>query len=580
MKATYFIDSPKGTTKEDIESLLPDDAEVSKASRGRIPSRGEKSLRELYFVEYKNTDKTPSEIYGEVRGLNLPQESTGKAFCLQFANKGETFSIMEDPEIPFVILKSKNACMDFTIDNADIDDPLAVKGIIKDAMKEKGYGYVYIVENDNEMRLIASSMSTADVLMDVGKVMEFDDGVEPLPLSLDMDDPRDRDLVKDKIAEIHSVSGNSWAAVQLSSLLENRLYEDCAKGYKDFQDTVMQKIQERQQEVEKAKNAPFKVIVAPSYEQAVAIKEKEPLVATVEAEYGDKVVEGDKVTLAHHGERSSHPAPCNDPHAPVLGDGGTILLSHVDLDAIGGVLALQGRKPKDPEFWEGAEHVDVNGPHRIHDLSQDVQDKLNAVYAWNETHDRERITEPTDVTKTIDENYEMLSAVIDKNHPDHDMLIEAGREWERNITQSVEKCLVDQSSKVRVFSTNGPFCNSAYFNPKTKEMAEAVVSYNEKFKSITISFADGGSPEKSAKDIVQSIWGDKAGGRDGIAGSPRAQEMTRDDLARCVGAVQKAIGDHKKIPAFSAHDKELSLDVEHPESHHTCKSVPEFMPGR
>lgn len=55
--------------------------------------------------------------------------------------------------------------------------------------------------------------------------------------------------------------------------------------------------------------------------------------------------------------------------------------------------------------------------------------------------------------------------------------------------------------------------------------------------------------------------------------------MTRDDLARCVEAVQKAIGDHEKIPAFSAHDKELSLDIKHPENTAPAKSEPEFMPG-
>ena len=303
-----------------------------------------------------------------------------------------------------------------------------------------------------------------------------------------------------------------------------------------------------------SKSKILKVIVAPKYEQAVEIKEREPVVATVEAEYGDRLVEGSVATLAHHGTRSANPAPCNDPNAPVLSEGGTILLSHVDLDAIGGVLALQGRKFDDPEFWAGAEHVDVNGPHRIHDLSQDVQDKLNAIYAWGEKQSRERIMEPTDVTKTVDDYHNVLTIVLDKQNPEHDQYIEAGREWEKNITQSVEKCLVDQSSKVRVFSTDGPFCNSSYYNPKTKEMAEAIISYNEKFKSIIVSFADGGNPDKSAREIVQSLWGDKAGGRDGIAGSPRGEAMTREDLEKCVLSVQKTIGDPERMAMI--HERE------------------------
>ena len=58
-----------------------------------------------------------------------------------------------------------------------------------------------------------------------------------------------------------------------------------------------------------------------------------------------------------------------------------------------------------------------------------------------------------------------------------------------------------------------------------------MLSYNEKFHSITLSFADGGE-QYSAKEIVQQLWGPGAGGRDGIAGSPRGQEMTQEDLAK------------------------------------------------
>ena len=47
--------------------------------------------------------------------------------------------------------------------------------------------------------------------------------------------------------------------------------------------------------------------------------------ATVEAEYGNNVVEGTKVTLAHHGPRSNNPAPCNTPDVPELPASATIV---------------------------------------------------------------------------------------------------------------------------------------------------------------------------------------------------------------------------------------------------------------
>ena len=38
--------------------------------------------------------------------------------------------------------------------------------------------------------------------------------------------------------------------------------------------------------------------------------------------------------------------------------------------------------------------------------------------------------------------------------------------------------------------------------------------------AVTVAFECGGNPSKSARAIVQGLWGPEAGGRDGIAGSP------------------------------------------------------------
>lgn len=130
------------------------------------------------------------------------------------------------------------------------------------------------------------------------------------------------------------------------------------------------------------------------------------LTATVEAEYGDRVAPGTLATLAHHGPRASEPCPCSEaayhglrPHrrinlggsrsGPVGGvlarpceahaphaetqcpdcwqwcDVEAIGLSHLDLDALGGVAALLDRRPTAPLFWALAAAVDVRGPHRL-----------------------------------------------------------------------------------------------------------------------------------------------------------------------------------------------------------------------
>lgn len=312
----------------------------------------------------------------------------------------------------------------------------------------------------------------------------------------------------------------------------------------------------------------MKILLAPTYDIAKEYADHNRVDATVEAEYGDKVVEGESLTLAHHSSRSDNPAPCNDPRATKLPNNATVLISHLDLDTLGGLMALQGKKPDDPKFWKAAEYIDVNGPHHIHELLQEIQDKLNAYYCFeyessqvNSRPDTEHIQDVTeavnkyakgidiilddrDYSHDIDRQSELRDTVDDVGLSDeyaasvmwmrnrmkqHNAMIDAGRKWEQEATKAVEDRLVSENGNVRVFSTNGPFCNGSYYSPSQEKTIPAVVSYNEKFGSITLSFADGGK-EFSAKEIVQSLWGPEAGGRDGIAGSPRGKEMTREDL--------------------------------------------------
>lgn len=272
-----------------------------------------------------------------------------------------------------------------------------------------------------------------------------------------------------------------------------------------------------------------RVILAPSYDIAKNIKAE----ATVEAEYGDECLEGTMVTLAHHGPRSNNPAPCNTPDVPELPPFATVVVSHIDLDTLGGIYALQGRKPEDYRFWEAAEMIDVKGAHHIHELDKDIQDKLNAYYAYNDGQPRQRYTEAIDVTKQIDDTYNVVNAIVDINDPEHDKLITAGKEWAQTREKEVEDQLVYENKDVRVFDTNGIFCAASYFSPNPNTICPATVTYNEKFKSITLAFEDGGK-QLNAKEIVQELWGPEAGGREGIAGSPRNVEMTKNDLAKLV----------------------------------------------
>lgn len=284
----------------------------------------------------------------------------------------------------------------------------------------------------------------------------------------------------------------------------------------------------------------YKVILAPSKDMAAEYAANNIVAASVEAEYGDDVVRGRLVTLAHHGPRCGNPAPCVAQVSKI--NGGTILVSHIDLDTLGGIMALTGIKPAAPDFWEGAAFVDVMGPHHIHELPTRVQNALNAYYAFTEAHRGERITAITDITEAIKPHMSVIMCLCGDDTPTKATLLREGVEWHNRVTQAVEDCLTYENENVRAFKTPGVFCASSYYSPSIGAVAKATVTLNSKFGAITVAFEDGGKAH-SAKALVQSLWGGEAGGRDGIAGSPRNWGKTEKELEEEFETAVKAVNE-------------------------------------
>jgi hypothetical protein len=205
------------------------------------------------------------------------------------------------------------------------------------------------------------------------------------------------------------------------------------------------------------------------------------------------------------------------------------------LDALGGVLAVTGDKPDDPEFWKGAGYVDVHGIHNIHDLREDVQQELTAFSAQKAKEPRERITDVKDVKEDIGRHLGYVRAITDPEHEKNREYIEYGKEWQKENERQVEDRCVFENNYVRGFVTDGVYCAASYYSPEAEKVIPCTVTYNTNYNTITVAFADGGREnggKLSAKEIVQELWGKEAGGRDGVAGSPRGQEMTREDFEK------------------------------------------------
>ena len=269
---------------------------------------------------------------------------------------------------------------------------------------------------------------------------------------------------------------------------------------------------------------------------------------TIEAEYGEACIEGTKLTLAHHGSRSNNPAPCVAVVDTFVNNGEVVGLSHVDLDTLGGIMAVEGLKDNMavPGFWELAAFVDVQGPHKLAEAGADAVNmtRLYAWWAWSQDNrcprqDRGEST-PLVVTEYVALCVDTLILIF---KGDKELLTagEAFKKAEAQLNEDSFLELFDRRSEVdgggiiaiRVASA---FCNHLYVTPDGT-ICDGVINLNPKTGSITLSWADTG--KKNACAVMQEVFGPKAGGHAGIAGSERNKRMGIKDLYALLGYMSK-----------------------------------------
>ncbi len=257
--------------------------------------------------------------------------------------------------------------------------------------------------------------------------------------------------------------------------------------------------------------------------------------ATVEAEYGDACVPGSLLTMAHHGPRAGQPAPCSGRYEIPSGIS-LVGLSHLDLDSLGGCAAIIGRRPEAPAFWEAAEFVDINGPHALGRLapSELVIRQLHAFWAWSEAN---RCFAPrdgscADITAQVLAGVEIIERICALD----ETLLAAGDAHREAGERLNAESFIEERDGV-ILRRSSAFVNHLYTTPEGV-VCRAVAALSDKFGSVTVSFADDASRgRQNAREIVQALWGDLAGGHDNIAGSPRGQAMNEADLRVCFDAI-------------------------------------------
>jgi hypothetical protein len=262
---------------------------------------------------------------------------------------------------------------------------------------------------------------------------------------------------------------------------------------------------------------------------------------TVEAEYGEELVEGSILTLAHHGERSGNPCPCLAENLLVESSTDrTIGVSHVDLDTLGGVMSVMGRRPAGSTvaaFWELAAFVDLNGPHKLGEANASAGDvrRLSAVWALPKIYPpRDGTVE--DVTDRVMTQIEAVEGILAGD----ETLLAAGDEFTAGEDALNASSFVKMLSGGIILRQSESFTNHLYVTPSGR-VARAVVAHNPEHGSVTASLAD---PIEGIHigNLLGEFFSPECGGHAGIGGTERDVVRPLEDARRFASLLADKFG--------------------------------------
>ena len=277
-------------------------------------------------------------------------------------------------------------------------------------------------------------------------------------------------------------------------------------------------------------------------------------VVAVEAEYGDKDVTDEcpqyvDESLAHHGPRHENPAPCErwDLYGTYK-ESAIFVLSHVDADALLGVAICQGSIPDTEEnrkLSELAAWVDKNGPHRgpEHPLWSEQHLRLLTlnwqISVFNKKIKSRELNFTAEFKKLLGEGLRLMDDPQTQQEA-----LESYQRQQENVYDALEKH-VTIKDKLHVFNSASSMTRNYYVEARDfVSHADVIVQYNQTFKSITLAVYDEETAERyfgpgGVITPLVEFFGEGAGGRKAIGGSPRGVEYKYSDMLNFVRHIRK-----------------------------------------
>lgn len=258
---------------------------------------------------------------------------------------------------------------------------------------------------------------------------------------------------------------------------------------------------------------------------------------TIECEFGDEIIEGRLLTLGHHVvEYMNKPSCCkqlfellekNNWRLPenIKQDKYTIGINNPDLDTVLTIFLLENldwvkNVMEDitgriylRDFVTFADNMDNNGVHTIrYCASYDISAGMVVAYInWLLNQDSS-----IDYKEQIKNGLNFIYKMFNDNEVVRQYLLH-----EKNRIDEIMKNHISDNRYGRLFKS-AVFCNAEYLG------FDFIVNFNPIYKSVTLSFKDSGK-RFNAKKIMQDIFGEKAGGHLGIAGTPKNEKFDVKD---------------------------------------------------
>ena len=286
-----------------------------------------------------------------------------------------------------------------------------------------------------------------------------------------------------------------------------------------------------------------------AYEIAKNMHNKGYKIVGIEAEWGDKdlkdVFKDTDESLSHHGKFSSNSPPCMrwDLYGKYKNNT-CFIFSHFDLDSVLGCLILEGRIPDNPDTRSLTEYigwVDVVGQHRAHEDYENYKRWASFIINLNSFLNNLK-KENKNSYIIINEFAKYFNEKLENNE-----IIQIENEnLELEAYNALDKAL-SIKNKLHVFISYTSYLSKYCIEYGDYiSISEVNIQYDSKRKRVSIGVRDEELAkkyfgEKGVVGILQKYFGEEAGGRLTVGGSPKNKEVSFTKFIKMVKEIKSRI---------------------------------------